>query len=162
MSPAADHPSGAGEAAAPEQAGQQTPPVSDRRTVRLVARPDSIADLRRTLEADLAARGMSDQVIEESLTIASELFANVVRHAQPLSDGNVRVHWKVKGGVVELEVTDGGSPSYPKPSPPSTWATSGRGLRIVRSLAHEWGVIEDGPHRTVWASIGGPSRRRIG
>ena len=36
----------------------------------------------------------------------------------------------------------------------------GRGLRIVRSLAHEWGVIEDPNGRTVWASLGGPSRRR--
>jgi len=30
----------------------------------------------------------------------------------------------------------------------------------VRSLAHEWGVAEDRYGHTVWASLGGPSRRR--
>ena len=40
-------------------------------------------------------------------------------------------------------------------------STHGRGLRIVRHLAHEWGVVEDSVgHRTVWACLGGPSRRR--
>ena len=40
-------------------------------------------------------------------------------------------------------------------------STHGRGLRIVRHLAHEWGVVEDSDgHRTVWACLGGPSRRR--
>ena len=29
------------------------------------------------------------------------------------------------------------------------WAPGGRGLRIVRSLAHEWGVIEEPHGRTV-------------
>ena len=33
-------------------------------------------------------------------------------------------------------------------------------LRIVRSLAHEWGVADDRHGSTVWASLGGPSRRR--
>ncbi len=62
-------------------------------------------------------------------------------------------------------MTDGGSTSRPVPKRPPVLAESGRGLRIVRSLAHEWGVLEVGPHRpgsTVWASVGGPSRRRAG
>ena len=72
----------------------------------------------------------------------------------------VRVRWKTKGGVVEVEVSDGGGPSVPRPAPQALWSTSGRGLRIVRSLAHEWGVLDDKGGRTVWASLGGPSRRR--
>jgi two-component sensor histidine kinase len=90
----------------------------------------------------------------------SELVANAIRHARPLADGAIRVHWKVKNNVVEVEVSDGGGPTTPRPAPPTMWAPGGRGLRIVRSLAHEWGVIDEPHGRTVWASLGGPSRRR--
>src|SRR5450631_692164 len=62
--------------------------------------------------------------------------------------------------VVEVEVTDGGGPTTPRPAPRSPLAAAGRGLRIVRSYAHEWGVHEDRGGRTVWVSLGGPSRRR--
>ena len=82
-------------------------------------------------------------VIDEAEIVVSELVSNAIRHARPLADGNLRVHWKVKGGVVEVEVTDGGGDSTPRPAPRTIWAPSGRGLRIVRSLAHEWGVTED-------------------
>ena len=41
--------------------------------------------------------------------VASELLGNAIRHASPLEDGRVRLRWQVRGGVVDLEVTDGGS-----------------------------------------------------
>nr|WP_284288842.1 hypothetical protein [Angustibacter aerolatus] len=59
-----------------------------------------------------------------------------------------------------LDVTDGGGGSQPKPVHQSLLASSGRGLRIVRSLAHEWGVQDEEHGRTVWVCLGGPSRRR--
>ncbi len=90
----------------------------------------------------------------------SELLSNAIRHARPLPDGIIRLRWRARSGVVEVEVSDGGGPSTPRPAPPALWSTAGRGLRIVRSLAHEWGVTEDKGGRTVWASLGGPSRRR--
>ena len=99
-------------------------------------------------------------MIDEAEIVVSELVSNAIRHARPLADGNLRVHWKVKGGVVEVEVTDGGSESTAAPGPADDLGAVGRGLRIVRSLAHEWGVTEDRTGSTVWASLGGPSRRR--
>ena len=39
---------------------------------------------------------------------------------------------------------------------PAVYATRGRGLRIVRSLAHEWGVLDEDRGRTVWVCLGGP------
>jgi anti-sigma regulatory factor (Ser/Thr protein kinase) len=123
-------------------------------------RAASVAQVRRVLVEDLQTRDVSDSVIDEAEIVVSELMSNAVRHARPLSDGNLRVVWKVKNGVVEVEVTDGGSDSSPRPAPRTVWAPSGRGLRIVRSLAHEWGVTEDRNGSTVWASLGGPSRRR--
>ncbi|MDN5790946.1 MAG: ATP-binding protein [Micrococcales bacterium] len=116
--------------------------------------------IRKVVVQDLLDRGITPDVIEEAECVVSELVANAVRHAHPLPDGSIRVHWKVKSNVVEVEVSDGGGPTEPRPAPPTTWGSGGRGLRIVRSLAHEWGVIDDGTGRTVWASLGGPSRRR--
>jgi serine/threonine-protein kinase RsbW len=130
------------------------------RTVRVPWRATSVSKVRRTLVEDLLTRDVPTVVVDEAEIVVSELVSNAIRHARPLSDGNLRVHWKVKAGVVEVEVTDGGSESSPRPAPRTIWAPSGRGLRIVRSLAHEWGVTEDRSGTTVWASLGGPSRRR--
>ena len=132
------------------------------RTVRVPWAFSAVPAIRRTIVADLVVRGVSAEVIDEAEIVVSELVANSIRHARALADGSVRVHWKVKGSVVEVEVTDGGGPTFPRPAPQSTWAQAGRGLRIVRSLAHEWGVQEDRGSRTVWVALGGPSRRRTG
>lgn len=117
----------------------------------------SAVDARRALTSELRAQGVDPVVVGESEIVLSELVTNAVRHAQPLADGGIRVTWSVHGGVVEIDVTDGGGPTFPSPAPRSVWSAGGRGLRIVGSLAHEWGVRENGPGNTVWASIGGPS-----
>lgn len=130
------------------------------RTIRVLWNAASVAEVRKVVVDDLQTRDVTPAVIDEAEIVVSELVSNAVRHARPLPDGMLRVHWKVKAGVVEVEVTDGGGDSTPRPAPRTVWAPSGRGLRIVRSLAHEWGVTEDRNGSTVWASLGGPSRRR--
>ena len=120
----------------------------------------SVAHVRHALVLDLRARGIPEQLVDEAEIVVSELVANAVRHANPLADGTMRVKWKVRGTVVEIDVTDGGGPTAPRPAPRAVWSPAGRGLRIVRSLAHEWGVVEDRGGVTVWASLGGPTRRR--
>jgi len=135
-------------------------PPERSRTVRVPWTTPAVPKIRRAVVADLEGREVTPEIIGEAEIVVSELVANAIRHAKPLADGTIRVHWKVKAGVVEIEVSDGGGPSTPKPAPRSVWASTGRGLRIVRSLAHEWGVTEERNGRTVWASLGGPSRRR--
>ncbi len=120
----------------------------------------SVAHVRHALVLDLQARGVPEQLVDEAEIVVSELVANAVRHANALADGTMRVKWKVRGTVVEIDVTDGGGPTSPRPAPRAVWSPAGRGLRIVRSLAHEWGVVEDRGGVTVWASLGGPTRRR--
>lgn len=120
---------------------------------------------RGQIVADLSARRLPRQIVDEAESVVAELVGNAVRHAASLPDGTVRLHWQVRDGVVEVEVTDGGSGTRPTALPVAEYAVSGRGLRIVRSLAHEWGVVEAGSStagsgHTVWASVGGPSRRR--
>lgn len=129
-------------------------------TIRPPWQASSVAKVRRAVVGDLAARGLPLSIVDEAEIVASELVSNAVRHARPLSDGTIRVTWKVRGDVVEIDVTDGGGGTTPKAAPRALWAPSGRGLRIVRSIAHEWGVSENRSGTTVWASIGGPSRRR--
>lgn len=130
------------------------------RSVRIPYAVESVPLIRTVLTEDLVGRGVDPGIVAEAETVASELVANAVKHAKALGDGCVRVRWKVKSGTVEVEVSDGGGPTLVRPMPPSPWANSGRGLRIVRSLAHEWGVQDDKNGRTVWAALGGPSRRR--
>jgi serine/threonine-protein kinase RsbW len=133
------------------------------RTVRLPYGRDAVPQARERIVADLQARGITRQVVEEAESVVAELVSNAVRHASPLTDGTVRLHWQVRDGVVEIEVSDGGGATRPRAMPPSQLGSSGRGLRIVRSLAHEWGVVPGHPGAPgcmVWASVGGPSRRR--
>ena len=51
-------------------------------------------------------------------------------------------------------------PGVPISSVPSRGAACRGRSRIVRSIAHEWGVTEDRTGNVVWATLGGPSRRR--
>jgi anti-sigma regulatory factor (Ser/Thr protein kinase) len=130
------------------------------RTIRAPWGPSTVTRVRHAVVTDLRARDLAEQTIDEAEIVVSELMTNAIRHARPLADGCLRVRWKVRGEVVELEVTDGGGDTAPVPAPAAVWVSSGRGLRIIRSLAHEWGVGEDKGGQTVWAAVGGPRRRR--
>ena len=130
------------------------------RTVRLAWSLESVPEIRKIVVDDLSDGATPQEIVQEAETVVCELVANSVRHAKPLPDGSVRVHWKVRGPRVEVEVTDGGGGDMPAPRPQAEYAPAGRGLRIVRSMAHEWGVTDEKVGRTVWASLGGPSRRR--
>lgn len=130
------------------------------RTLRVPHAAASVPRIRRAVVDDLRGRDVPPDVVDEAEIVVAELVGNAVRHASALADGTVRVHWQVKGGVVEVDVTDGGGRTAPKPQQPGTYATNGRGLRIVRAIAHEWGVLDEDRGRTVWVCLGGPSRRR--
>lgn len=136
------------------------------RALLLPHRPAAVPVARREFVTDVAERlaaenGDDEAVISEAAVVVSELLGNAVRHAPALPDGRVLVCWEVQGHVVDVEVTDGGGLTVVRPGPESTSATDGRGLRLVGSLAHEWGVqTEPDGCRTVWAAVGGPSRRR--
>jgi len=132
------------------------------RTVRARWELATVTRIREAVALDLRAREVSEEVISEAELVTTELVTNSLRHAKPLSDRTVRIHWKARGDCVEVEVSDGGAETQPVPATRAVWATSGRGLRIVRSLAHEWGVLRDEKQTTVWAALGGPSRRRVG
>nr|WP_243757454.1 MULTISPECIES: ATP-binding protein [Allobranchiibius] len=144
--------------------GREGTPVSDEHWVQTLRLPwtiDSVPAARTALVESLGSGGLPEELVGEAETVASELVTNAILHGKPLYDNTVRLHWRVRGDRVEIEVTDGGGVTAPAARRPSVWAQGGRGLRIVRSVAHEWGVNEEDDRVTVWAALGGPSRRRV-
>lgn len=122
---------------------------------------------REQLVEFLTCLGVADAIVMEAELVASELLGNAVTHGRADSQDHISIQVRVRDHVVEVAVTDGGPADGQvpdvRPRRTSVVATRGRGLRIVRALAHEWGVVvEDGDGgTTVWAAIGGPSRRRV-
>ena len=121
----------------------------------------SLPFLRRALAYEMQCKslgGPKASTISDLQRIAKgqSARASVGARLQP----GTRLVREWKGRTWTIEVTDGGGESVPRPAPRTVWLSSGRGLRIVRSIAHEWGVTEDRTGNVVWATLGGPSRRR--
>jgi two-component sensor histidine kinase len=95
----------------------------------------------------------SGDVIEDARVIISELVANAVRHARPLSDGQILVTWSLCDSGVELAVTDGGGPTLPRNVKAPSTATAGRGMAIVETLANDWWADQGLGQKTVYARI---------
>lgn len=130
-------------------------------SVRTAVDTQAVAEVRRRMGEDLLGRGLGEDLVEDGQIVVSELLTNAFRHARTLHDGTIRVRWKVRPDSLEIEVTDGGSATTAHPLPYRPWKDGGRGLRVVRAIAHEWGVGEDRVGHVVWATLGGPSRRRV-
>lgn len=113
----------------------------------------SAAAVRRWLAelvGDLAATHLADLH-----AVATELICNAVRHATPLPDGDLAVHFQIEGSTIEFAVTDGGASTRPFVRALNTNAADGRGLLIVTALADQWGVRDENHGRTVWARLTG-------
>lgn len=117
------------------------------------AQPSSAAVLRQRLAGDLARAGVTSDVIDDALLVATELLTNALRHARTLADGQIAVDWQVAGRDVSIAVSDGGGRNTPHVRTPGPAETNGRGLSIVDTLAEEWGVDEGPAGATVWARL---------
>lgn len=140
--------------------GQNQPArVRHERTAELASASSSVTVARHLVRDDLIGHGVATQVMEDALVVVTELMGNAVRHARPLligeSRGRVRLHWRVtEGGLVQVEVTDGGGDGLPRAEPQSLSEVRGRGLAIVNALADDWGVAADDHQVTVYAVVG--------
>lgn len=117
----------------------------------------SAGDARRFVGACLYDWGV--QVEDDDVVLmVSELITNACRHARTEST----VHLVVTDGCLRVEVTDG-SREPVQVREHSSGAETGRGLRIVDSLARRWGVDSGRRGKTVWfevpASAGSASQR---
>ena len=103
---------------------------------------------RRFVERALAEAGIGGDHAWTVTLVSHELVTNAVQHAR--TDLDLRL--AVAGDAVHVEVRDD-NPRRPILTPPPRYATSGRGLELVSSLADEWGVVADDDSKTVWAVV---------
>lgn len=125
----------------------------------------SVRTARKQLATELSERGVAHTTVDDAILVLSELLSNALKHARPLANGTIRVHWRLQPtGRLDIEVTDGGGPTRPNPAAPSittpsTSAHGGRGLSIIATLASEWGIRESQGEQTVWAALMAPYPR---
>ncbi len=109
---------------------------------------DAVAAARRfTLDH---VSGLTADVADELAVMVSELTTNSIRHTG--TPFTVEVDQAVH--TIYVAVTDSG-PGEPAVRSPDPSETSGRGLQIVRALAHEWGIKRRAKERgkTVWFTL---------
>jgi anti-sigma regulatory factor (Ser/Thr protein kinase) len=89
--------------------------------------------------------GYPEHVIETVQLLVSELVTNAVVHGEP----PVRLEMEIEPPGVSVSVRDRGddAPVLREPTPAGE---HGRGLRIVRNLADEWGVEREMEGTCVW------------
>ena len=122
-------------------------------TMRLPFTPSSVSVARHRLKAFMREVGGSGEAVEDARVVISELVANSVRHAQPLTDGQIQVSWTLEDRGLQLSVTDGGSGTRPRTVNAPSSALAGRGMAIVEILAQEWWTERTGSRSTVHALL---------
>jgi anti-sigma regulatory factor (Ser/Thr protein kinase) len=130
--------------------------------VLLPAAPASVAIARRRLTEELLAFGVFDTAVADAALVISELLSNAIRHARPLHGSWLRVAWTVDGGSIEVAVSDGGSPTRPRPAHAPRSSLGGRGISIIEHLSRAWGVRADEGMLTVWAVLPAPPAGQAG
>ncbi len=115
--------------------------------------PSSVRAARLNLTAAMRRNDVPQPVIDDAMIVVSELLGNAVRHAKPIPGTGLVLTLEIRSESVWLSVSDGGSATLPTLLHPPPFASSGRGLTIVRSLTAEWGVREGVAGNTVFAVL---------
>jgi anti-sigma regulatory factor (Ser/Thr protein kinase) len=121
-------------------------------SITLADDPRSPGRARAWTESRLDSWEIDDEGV--TTLLVSELVTNAVKHARATSTLTLAV----AAGMIEVSVTDGGSPRLVIPAQSDMTARgstrviseSGRGLMIVEALADTWGVTPAGRRKQVW------------
>jgi anti-anti-sigma regulatory factor/anti-sigma regulatory factor (Ser/Thr protein kinase) len=122
-------------------------PEPRRIRVRLRPVPDACRQVRHLVNQACAVWQRRDVAATAAL-VATELVANVVRHAHTTMEFTVGL----RDGRMWLTVRDG-SRHLPKPADPALTDAGGRGLRLVRELSESWGVLPVPDGKVVWTRL---------
>ena len=105
----------------------------------------------RSWIADNIASLLTEQALESTQLVASELVTNAIDHAE----GEIELSVAVLDGIgVRIEVADG-SPDRTAAitEPPDPDGVAGHGLRLVESFSEGWGCRAGENRKFVWAVI---------
>jgi anti-anti-sigma regulatory factor len=138
-----------GTAASCEQALRDTGPEPEPRRIRMRLRPvpDACRQVRQLVVQACTTWHRRDSSATAAL-IATELVANVVRHAHTTMEFTVGL----RNDRIWMSVRDG-SLRMPTPADPSVSDAGGRGLRLVRELTEKWGVMPVSDGKVVWTAF---------
>jgi anti-anti-sigma regulatory factor/anti-sigma regulatory factor (Ser/Thr protein kinase) len=122
-------------------------PAALRIRARLRPVPDACRQVRQLVNQACASWHLRDLAAIGQL-VATELVANVVRHARTTMEFTAAL----RDGQMSLAVRDG-SRRLPKPADPGFTDAGGRGLRLVRELTDAWGVLPVTDGKVVWTRL---------
>jgi anti-anti-sigma regulatory factor len=126
-------------------------PGSPRIQLRLRPVPDACRQVRQVVTQACESWHLAGLAATATL-IATELVANVVRHARTTMEFTVGL----RDGQLWMSVRDG-SRRMPKPADPGLTSPGGRGLRLVRDLTEAWGVLPVTDGKVVWTQLDAPA-----
>jgi anti-anti-sigma regulatory factor len=132
-------------AAAMAEAGAR--PAASRIRVRLRPVPDACRQVRIVV-AQACSTWCRSELAATAALIATELVANVVRHAHT----TMEFTFGLRDGRVSMTVRDH-SRTLPKQADPAMTSAGGRGLRLVRDLSEAWGVLPVTDGKVVWTRL---------
>ncbi|MEV4529223.1 ATP-binding protein [Streptosporangium sp. NPDC049304] len=124
-------------------------PTDDPRTVCWDLPHDlPIVGKARAMATETLAAWALHHLVDDAVLVVGELLANAIVHGEPV----VRLSLWADADEFQIQVTDRG-PGQPRHLTLDPESLHGRGLAIVRALAHDTGVIPlpDRPGKTVWA-----------
>ncbi|MGA4845676.1 SpoIIE family protein phosphatase [Streptomyces sp. G5(2025)] len=122
---------------------------------RLTPEPSEVSRVRELTRAQLRAWSLDalDALGDTAELLVSELVTNVVRHAR---SGRLDLRL-VRAGTLLCEVEDD-DPALPTLLSAGPGDEYGRGLRVVSTLAKEWGTSRTDSGKTVWFELPLPRR----
>ncbi|MFB8242864.1 ATP-binding protein [Kitasatospora purpeofusca] len=116
------------------------------------------APARAALRTIATAWGITGEVLDDLVAVASELLANAALHSGS-ANLPVRLLLDPAEGRFRIEVDDQAR-VLPPPRPTTRrgdgQAVTGRGLLMVEMLADRWGATATGSGKTVWAELALP------
>jgi anti-sigma regulatory factor (Ser/Thr protein kinase)/anti-anti-sigma regulatory factor len=123
-------------------------PEPRRIRVRLRPVPDACRQVRQVVTQACAA-WQHKELASTAALIATELVANVVRHAHTTMEFTLGL----RDGRLCVTVRDG-SRRLPRTADPGVRDAGGRGLHLVRALTDSWGVLPTTDGKVVWTQFG--------
>lgn len=119
--------------------------------LRLAPDPSAARDARAWVTGVLA--GWPEESVETARLLVSELVTNSVLHAGTV----ITVSYRSDGSRARFEVSDG-QQAGPVPKRYAPDSPTGRGMRLVASLAEEWGVERGRGGKTLWFAVSPTTR----